>query len=83
VSHRRKEEHGKKLRGRSCGKTEIGGEAWLSGNPLKVETFYEEEEENLVAVICNFVLIVFSQLLHLELILRKFHDLFQNRDLLV
>jgi hypothetical protein len=29
----------------SCGKTEIAGEAWLSDNPLKVETSWEEEEE--------------------------------------
>jgi hypothetical protein len=33
--HKRKEEHGKKLRMRSCGKTEIDGEAWLSNNPHK------------------------------------------------
>jgi hypothetical protein len=32
MSHRRKEEHGNKLRS-SCGKTEIDGEAWLSDAP--------------------------------------------------
>jgi hypothetical protein len=37
MSHRRKEDHGKKLR-RNCGKTQIDGEAWLSDDPLKVET---------------------------------------------
>jgi hypothetical protein len=30
VSHRGKEDHGKKLRKRSCGKTRTDGEAWLS-----------------------------------------------------
>jgi hypothetical protein len=36
MSHRRKEGHEKKLR-RSCGKTEIGGEVWLSDDAIKVE----------------------------------------------
>jgi hypothetical protein len=30
---------------RNCGKTEIDGEAWLSHDPHKVETSWEEEEE--------------------------------------
>jgi hypothetical protein len=33
-----KEDHGKKLRRRSYGKTEMDEEAWLSDNPLEVET---------------------------------------------
>jgi hypothetical protein len=32
------EEEGKKLRRRSCGKTKIEGEAWLSDNPQKVQS---------------------------------------------
>jgi hypothetical protein len=35
--HRVKEGYGKTLRTRSCGKTEIDEEAWLSDDPLKVE----------------------------------------------
>jgi hypothetical protein len=34
----KKEGHGKKMRSSSFGKTEIDGEAWLSGNPHEVET---------------------------------------------
>jgi hypothetical protein len=37
LSCRRKEEHRKKLRRRSCGKTEKDGEAWLLHDLLKVE----------------------------------------------
>jgi hypothetical protein len=37
ISHRRIGDHGKKLR-KSCGKTEIDGEAWLSDNSHKLET---------------------------------------------
>jgi hypothetical protein len=33
----RKEDHGKKLRRRSCGKTEIDGEVQSSANPPKVK----------------------------------------------
>jgi hypothetical protein len=45
MSHRRKDDHDKKLRRRkSCGKTEIDGEAWLSDEPLKWDMYYEEEE---------------------------------------
>jgi hypothetical protein len=35
ISHRRMEEHGKKLR-RSWGKTQIDGEAWLLDDPHKM-----------------------------------------------
>jgi hypothetical protein len=31
---------------RSCGKTDIDGEAWLSDDPLKVEMSWEEEEKD-------------------------------------
>jgi hypothetical protein len=41
VSLRGKEEHKKKMR--SCGTTDE--QAQLEDDPLKVETFYEEEEE--------------------------------------
>jgi hypothetical protein len=41
MSHKRKKEHGKKLRRRrrNCGKTETDRQTWLSDNPLKEETF--------------------------------------------
>jgi hypothetical protein len=37
MSHRRKEDYGKKVRS-SCGKTEIDGDAWLSDDLLKMKT---------------------------------------------
>jgi hypothetical protein len=40
--HTGKEDHGKKLRRRSCGKTERDGEAWLSYDPPKVETSWKK-----------------------------------------
>jgi hypothetical protein len=44
MSHIRKEGHGKKLRRRWHGKIEIGGEAWLLNDPVKVEMSQDEEE---------------------------------------
>jgi hypothetical protein len=42
MSHRmkdgRREDNGKKLISRSCGKTEMDGKAWLSNNSIKEET---------------------------------------------
>jgi hypothetical protein len=46
--HRRKKEHGKKLRRRSCEKTKIDGEKWLLNDPYKGEI-----EEELSATIIN------------------------------
>jgi hypothetical protein len=45
MSHRRKEEHGKKLRKRrrrNCVKTETDREAWLLDNPHKMAITQEE-----------------------------------------
>jgi hypothetical protein len=37
ISHRMKEEHGKKVMGRGLEKTKLDREAWLLHNPYKVE----------------------------------------------
>jgi hypothetical protein len=40
---------------RSCGNTEINGEAWLSCDPHKVEITWEENEERKLRVFENKV----------------------------
>jgi hypothetical protein len=46
MSHREKEGYGKKLRSRTCGKTELDAEASCQMGPLNVETSWEEEGKN-------------------------------------
>jgi hypothetical protein len=46
MSHRKKEEQGKKLRRRSCGKTEIDGEASLLDDPMKWKCLRKKKIHN-------------------------------------